>query len=194
VPYEFAGLDVDVRIVGDRIDVIAGGEVIASHQRGPRRNGYVTNPEHQPAHLENSTGLWTRAYFLRQAAKIGPGTVSALERLLDEKKVEAQGFRSCMNILELAKRGNRALLEQACRGLTEDEHRPISYTAVKNRITLLRAEQDRRPSTLPVGRAPASPPGPSGGGERDTSRAYLAGASAFSLDALTGQGTEASDA
>lgn len=194
VPYEFAGLPVDVRIIGEVIDVIADGEIIATHQRGPRKNGYVTDPAHQPAHLEDSTGLWTRAYFLRQAGKAGPGTVTALERLLNARKIEAQGFRSCMNILELGKRGNRVLLEQACRQLTDDgEYRQITYTAVKNRITALRAEQDQRPTTVPVGRAPGVGSPLDRHLERDTSRAYLAGASAFSLDALTGAGAEAED-
>ncbi|MEI2621462.1 MAG: hypothetical protein V9G09_12060 [Candidatus Nanopelagicales bacterium] len=51
VPYRFAGLGVDVRIIGDTLDVIADGEIIATHRRGQRSNGYVTDPEHQPAHL-----------------------------------------------------------------------------------------------------------------------------------------------
>lgn len=188
VPYRFAGRSVDVRIIGDIIDVLADGEIIATHQRGPRRNGYVTDPEHAPAHHDAVSGLWTRGYFLRQAAKVGPGTVAALTRLLDGKTIEAQGYRSCMNILDLGKRGNRLLLEQACRQLTEeDPYRQISYTAVKHRITGLRAEHDRRPTTITVsdtGRvvttATATPPA-----SRDTSRAHLAGAGAFSLDALT---------
>ena len=75
-----------------------------------------------------------------------------------------------------------------------DADRRITYTAVKNRITGLRAQQDQRPATDPAGRRPdpASPPGRSAA--RDTSRAYLAGASAFSLDALTGPGTQADHA
>ena len=192
VPFRFAGLSVDVRIIGDTLDVIADGEIIATHRAGQRRNEYVTDPEHQPAHLADSMNLWTRAYFLRQAAKVGPGTVAALQQLLDAKKIEAQGFRSCMNILDLGKRGNRALLEQACCQLTDaDDDRQITYTAVKNRITALRAQQDQRPGTDPAGGRPepASPPD-----HRDTSRAYLAGASAFSLEALTGSGNEADHA
>ena len=155
VPYRFAGLGVDVRIIGDTLDVIADGEIIATHQRGQRSNGYVTDPEHQPAHLQDSMNLWTRGYFLRQAGKVGPATVTALEQLLDEQKIEAQGFRSCMNILDLGKRGNRALLEQACRQLTDtDADRRITYTAVKNHITALRAQQDQRPATDPAGGRP----------------------------------------
>ncbi len=195
VPYRFAGLGVDVRIIGDTLDVIADGEIIATHQRGQRKNGYVTDPQHQPAHLEGGMNLWTRGYFLRQAAKVGPGTVTALQRLLDEQKIEAQGFRSCMNILDLGKRGNRALLEQACRQLTDtDADRRITYTAVKNRITGLRAQQDQRPVTDPDGARPDPGSPPQRSAARDTSRAYLAGASAFSLDALTGSGKQADDA
>lgn len=198
VPYAFAGLGVDVRIVGDKLDVLADGEVIATHQRGKHRNRYVTDPEHAPAYLEDQAGLWTRAYFLRQAAKAGPGTVTALTRLLDSKTIEAQGFRSCMNILDLGKRGNRLLLEQACRRLTDgDAPRQISYTAVKHAIAAIRAEQDARPSADPEAWARAdTPPSSRPPAGRDTSRAHLAGISAFTLDNLIGrdQGIEGDDA
>lgn len=191
VPYEFAGLTVDVRIIGNGLEVLAVGEVVAAHQLGQRKNRYVTNPEHAPAYLTDTTGLWTRAYFVRQAAKIGPATVTAIERLLDGRKIEAQGFRSCMNLLELAKRRNRVLLEQACSRVIEDQHRQVSYTAVKHALTAVRAEQDERPRNAPhindrVGSSSSSGR-PTG---RDTSGAYLAGAEAFSLDVLTRRGTK----
>ena len=198
VPYKFAGLGVDVRIVGDQLAVLADGEVIATHQRGSHRNRYITDPEHAPTYLEDQAGLWSRAYFLRQAAKAGPGTVTALTRLLDAKTIEAQGFRSCMNILDLGRRGGRKLLEQACRRLTdEDTHRQISYTAVKHAIAVIRAEQDARPSADPeawVRTDPSPSPRPPAG--RDTSRAHLAGISAFTLDNLISpsQGIEGDNA
>lgn len=193
VPYEFAGLTVDVRIIGTQMEVLAADEVVAQHQLGQKKNGYVTNSEHAPAYLTDTTGLWTRAYFVRQAAKIGPATVSVIERLLDGRKIEAQGFRSCMNILDLAKRGSRVMLEQACSRLTEDRHRQVSYTAVKHALTAVRTEQDERPrSTLPVDNdsvysSASSGSRPTG---RDTRGAYLAGAEAFSLDVLTRRGTK----
>lgn len=189
VPYEFAGLGVDVRIVGQQLDVLVAGEVIATHHKGQHKNGYVTHPEHAPAYLEETTGLWTRAYFLRQAAKAGPATVAALERLLDSKKIEAQGFRSCMNILDLGKRGKRQLLEEACKHVIEnDTRRPVSYTAIKHAITAIRAAEDQRPTLKP---REAGGDGFAHGSRekvmsRDTSRAHLAGPAAFSLEALTG--------
>lgn len=157
-------------------------EVIAMHQLGVRKNGYV-NPEHAPAHLTDTTGLWTRAYFTRQAAKVGPSTVVAIERLLDGRKIEAQGFRSCMNILDLGKSGNRMLLEQACTRLITDEYRQITYTAVKHALTAVRAEQDERPRSTPAADR-TSTPAPVRPTGRDTSGAYCR-RGRFSLDALT---------
>ena len=193
VPYRLAGRSVDVRIIGTAIEVLADGQIIAAHHQGRHRNGYVTDPEHAPPHYDSVAGLWTRGYFLRQGAKVGPATVTALTRLLDGKAIEAQGYRSCMNILDLGKRasGNRVLLEAACRELVDDDpHRPITYTAVKHRISALRAEGGQRPTTT------GSSPGSGGAitasaartdqtGGRDTSRAHLAGAKAFSLESLT---------
>jgi hypothetical protein len=180
----------DVRIIGTEISVLADGEVIATHQEGVRRNSYVTDPAHAPARYEAMQGLWTRAYFLRQAGKVGPGCVAALTRLLDGKVIEAQGFRSCMNILDLGKRGDRHLLEQACQQVCEeDPYRQVSYTAIKHRLTVLRADQDERPTTGGSRPALSDPAGDTASSSiaRDTSRAYLAGAEAFSLDALTQQ-------
>lgn len=188
VPSQYAGQSVDVRIIGEQVAVMADGLVIAEHVRGTRRYSYVTNAEHAPAGYQDTSLLWTRAYFLRQASKIGPGTVEALTRLLDRKKIEAQGFRSCMNILALGKGLNRSLLERACQDLCADPRTGISYTAVKHRITVLRTEASGRPTV--IAQAVADPKdgaeAPGITRSRDTSKAYLAGASAFSLAALAG--------
>lgn len=186
VPHQYAGRTVDARIIGSEISILADSEVIATHQQGAHRNGYVTDTAHAPARFEDMQGLWTRGYFLRQGAKVGPGCVAAITRLLDGKTIQAQGFRSCMNILDLGKRGSRHLLEQACQQVCdEDPRRQISYTAIRHRLTALRAREDERPrvdndtqeAPETVGRPPGRP--------RDTSRAHLAGAEAFSLEALT---------
>ncbi|MGM7672212.1 IS21 family transposase [Microbacterium sp. A93] len=183
VPYRHAGQSVDVRIRGNEITVMAAGEVIAAHRQGSHRHGYVTDPAHAPERFEAVSGLWTRAYFLRQAAKVGPGTVAALTGLLDAKAIEAQGYRSCMNILSLGKNENRLLLEQACRLLVEEnETRPVSYTAIKHRITALRAQRDSRPTTTAGPPQHRTAPAPA----RDTRSAHLDGIEQFSLAALTG--------
>ena len=82
-----------------------------------------------------------------------------------------------MNILDLGKRGSRILLEQACFQLVdEDPYRQISYTAVKHRITALRAAHRERPTTGSgsgdIARGPSITGTPV---PRDTSQAHLAG-------------------
>ena len=150
VPAAFVGTTVDVRIIGTRLDILAAGDIIASHRVSTKKHSYVTDAEHAPASQGNTTGLWPRGYFLRQAAKTGPGTVQALTRLLDAKKIEAQGFRACMNILSLGKGDNRPLLEQACQTLCADQRRTISYTAIKHQLTAVRAQAKRRPAVAPL--------------------------------------------
>lgn len=188
VPHTFAGQMVDVRVAGTIVTVLAAGEIIAEHRLTGSRHAYVTDPAHAPRGYEDTHLLWTRAYFLRQAAKIGPATVEALTRLLDRKKIEAQGYRPCMNILGLGKGdiSNKLVLEQACSALcSEDSAKPISYTAVKHRITALRATD--RPHQFPGrGQAPTPPVGRAPAPVRDTSRAHLGGIDDFSLDKLTG--------
>nr|WP_236885840.1 hypothetical protein [Dietzia massiliensis] len=132
VPYTFAGQHVDVKITGPTLTVMAGGEVIASHAVSGRRHAFVTDPDHVPAQHLQSSDLWSRAYFVRQAHKIGPHTVAAISEVLDRQRIEAQGYRSCQNIPALARGDNKMLLERACGQLvSETSRRAISYTAVK---------------------------------------------------------------
>ncbi len=194
VPYAHAGTEVQVRIVGEQLDVITDGVIVATHRRGTQRGQYVTNPEHAPTYLEDTQDLWSRAYFLRQASKVGPATVAALTRLLDSKRIEAQGFRSCMNILGLGKRTGRQLLERACERLVEsDPNRQISYTGVKNTIAAIRAEDAARPTT-DQGQGLGVWGSDGRVSSRDTSGAHLAGPAAFRLEALTGDASEQKEA
>ncbi|MCS5480985.1 IS21 family transposase [Corynebacterium sp. YIM 101645] len=184
VPYRLAGTKVDVRITGTRLDVMADGDIVASHIIAAARHIYVTDPDHRPPFTGDIAGLWTRGYFLRQGAKIGPATVRALENLLDAKRIEAQGYRACRNILDLGKTAtNAVILERACHQLTSTtSQRAISYTAVKNRMAIIRADDDQRPTTSTTGtHRPGEADRPT---SRDTTGARLAGIDAFDLDRL----------
>jgi hypothetical protein len=93
-------------------------------------------------HLQSSD-LWSRAYFVRQAHKVSPNTVTAICNVLDRQRIEAQGYRSCQNILALARGDNKALLERACGQLIDETSpRAISYTAVKQHLAALRTHHD----------------------------------------------------
>lgn len=187
VPHTFAGQVVDVKITGEKLSVMCDGEVIASHAVSGRRHGFVTDLEHVPAQHLQSANLWSRAYFVRQAHKVGPNTVAAISDLLDRQRIEAQGYRSCQNILGLGKGDNKQLLEHACGQLTEENaRRAISYTAVKQRLAALRAQAAARPTTTAAPPPTFATPVAAPAGRRDTSGAHLAGPEQFSIAALTG--------
>ncbi|MBB1031441.1 IS21 family transposase [Dietzia sp. SLG310A2-38A2] len=187
VPYTFAGQHVDVKITGPTLTVMASGEVIASHAVSGRRHSFVTDPDHVPAQHLQSSDLWSRAYFVRQAHKIGPHTVTAISEVLDRQRIEAQGYRSCQNILALARGDNKQLLERACGQLvSETSRRAISYTAIKQQVAALRTQAAARPTTTATTPPATATPVAVSPGRRDTTGAHLAGPEQFSLAALTG--------
>ncbi|WP_235027272.1 Mu transposase domain-containing protein [Dietzia psychralcaliphila] len=188
VPHTYAGQHVDVKITGEKLTIMCEGEVIASHTISGRRHGYITDPEHVPAQHLQSADLWSRPYFVRQAHKIGPNTVAAITEVLDRQRIEAQGYRSCQNILALGKGDNKQLLERACGQLiSETARRAISYTAVKQHLAVLRAQAAARPTTTTAAPSSANAtPVAAPLGRRDTRGAHLAGPEQFSLAALTG--------
>lgn len=183
VPYTLAGRKVDVRISGAEVLIMNDNQIVATHQMPTARHGFVTDPGHAPMNPDIVTGLWSRGYFLRQAAKVGPATVAALTNLLDSKVIEAQGFRSCMNILSLGKGTNRPLLEAACEQLLDPQgrKRAISYTAVKNQLAAVRTQRSQRPSTgTPRSGTRAGAPPTRG----QVPTAHLDGPEQFSLERL----------
>ena len=187
VPYAYAGQRVDVRIIGDHMAVMANDQIIAEHTVADAKHVFITDPDHAPAHHRAASGLWIRAYFERQAHKIGPATVEAITRVLNRQRIEAQGYRTCQNILGLAKGStdNKRLLEQACQELiARDTDRLISYTSVKQQLAALRAQAAARPTTGATKTGTQRGPTPLGSGPRDTRGAHLAGPDRFSLDAL----------
>ncbi|MBP2399416.1 hypothetical protein [Glutamicibacter protophormiae] len=93
---------------------VARLHTIFAEQRYPVARAGVPSSAILQAGYQDTAMLWTRAYFLRQASKIVPGTVEAITRFLDQKEIEAQGFRSCVNIFTLGKGMNRILMERTC--------------------------------------------------------------------------------
>lgn len=56
VPATHVGATVDVRIVGTRIDILADGTIIATHQQVTKEHSYVTDADHAPPAKERPPG------------------------------------------------------------------------------------------------------------------------------------------
>lgn len=185
IPYTYVGDTVDVRIRGEQLDVFAGGITIATHQVTTQRGAYVTDTAHCPPGMEDPNNLWSSAYFLNQAVRVGPHTRKAIAALLAAKPIVAQAYLPARNILGMGKGDNKIILEQACHRLVGDENKPraVSYTAVKNMMAAVRSDLSTRPTTSfdgsPRPRGHAQAPH-----HRPSDHGLLGGAEQFSLDAL----------
>jgi transposase len=113
VPHRFVRQAVDVRLTTSTVEVFHKGERIAAHRRSARKGSHTTLAEHMPKahqhHLE-----WTPGRFLNWAQTIGPATCRLVHHLLEHRAHPEQGYRSCLGLLQLAKRYSAPRLEVAC--------------------------------------------------------------------------------
>src|SRR5215471_16153286 len=113
VPHRYVRQAVDVRLTVTTVEVFHKGERIATHRRNSRKGSHTTLAEHMPKahqrHLE-----WTPGRFLNWAHTIGPATRTLVQHLLEHRAHPEQGYRSCLGLLQLAKRYSAQRLEAPC--------------------------------------------------------------------------------
>jgi len=117
VPYTLYKRSVTVRASTTLVEVINdNGERVALHQRRYMGKRYVTINEHMPEnhrrHLENSKR--TGSDYLSWASTIGVKTQELINRMLKNQEFEVTAYRSCMGVLQSAKKYSPEMLEEAC--------------------------------------------------------------------------------
>jgi transposase len=102
VPYEYIKRKVDIRLTGHTVEVFFENVRICSHVRLYGRNGqYSTVEDHMPP-SHRQYAKWNGERFRQWASKVGPQTSYVVDALLTCHKVEQQGYRSCMALLNLS--------------------------------------------------------------------------------------------
>jgi transposase len=138
VPHEYIKQQADIRLTWSMIEVFVSGDRIASHVRKYGYPGqYSTLPEHMPEDHRKYT-QWNAERFLSWARSIGGNTVTVVKAILDSRKIEQQGYRAVMALLNLSKKYSAPRLEAACK-------RALSYTlspSFKSIRTILATGQD----------------------------------------------------
>jgi len=79
--------------------------------------------------------------FLSRARSASDNTVTVVKAILESRKIEQQGYRSCMALLKLSDKYSTSRLEAACK-------RALSYTlspSFKSIQTILTTGQDKLP-------------------------------------------------
>ncbi len=137
-PYTLAGRQLEARSSARTVELFHRGQRIASHRRSYLRGRHTTLPEHMPS-SHRRYAEWTPERLIRWAAKTGPATAKAAERILAERPHPEQGFRACQGLVRLGSTYGEARLEAACR-------RALALGAVsyKRVAAILRAGLDRQ--------------------------------------------------
>lgn len=131
VPYDYIHQKVDVRISSRMIEIFYQSNRIASHRRlEGAGNRYQTNHEHMPKNHQEYL-KWDASSFLEWGQSIGLHTEKAIKSILASYRLEQQAFRTCMAVLNIAKKHGNDKLENACqRALTYTSH--PSYSIIKS--------------------------------------------------------------
>lgn len=124
VPYIHHKEQVILRATKSTIEVLDKNQVrIASHIRRYKKSEgrYVTNIDHMPDNHRavHESRRFDGGRYRQWASSIGLDTYFVINRLLDSFSVEEQGYKSCMGILQLAKKYSNARLEAACKRARE---------------------------------------------------------------------------
>lgn len=114
VPYTLIKQEIELRFTAATVECFYHGKRIASHARHYQKGSHTTLTEHMPKAHQKHLG-WTPGRFLNWALEIGSSTRDLVKHLLTNRPHPEQGFRSCMGLLNLAKRYGATRLEQACK-------------------------------------------------------------------------------
>jgi transposase len=141
VPYRLIGKTCDVRLTTNKVSIMSGQKIVATHQRLYGRKGqYSTLKEHMPNKHADYDAKWTPERYQRWADTIGPFTRIVIDRMLSGRKIVEQAFVPCMNVLGLAKKGRRDLLEEACASVADVDQIP-TYTLIKNAMEAIKTKK-----------------------------------------------------
>lgn len=113
VPYRLIGERVDLRVSARTVEIFHQQKRVASHLRETDPGRYSTLTEHLPkAHQRHRE--WTPGRLLNWALSIGPATRDVVRWQLARKPHPEQGYRSCLGLLSLSRRYDKARLNAAC--------------------------------------------------------------------------------
>lgn len=134
-PYEYIGKEVKIRISPRIVEIFYKGERIASHVRlGDAGGLYSTHDEHMPED-HRRYARWDGAKFRKWAKDYGDCTHTVVCYFLRSPKVEEQGFKSCMALLNLSSKYTKDEIEDACAKCLKLTRRP----SLKSIVLILEA-------------------------------------------------------
>lgn len=137
VPHTYVGRTVKIHFNAVSVEIYHNYERIAIHKRSEKPWSYTTIKEHMPSHHQFVMD-WSPERFIKWGQKIGRATGTYIEQVLEHSTYPEQAYKSCLGILNLAKKYTEQRLEKACaRG---ELYGKYSYRTI-DRILVLKLDQ-----------------------------------------------------
>lgn len=114
IPFKYTGKRVKVIYTLSHVEAYYDNQRIALHQRNRRPYGYTTKKEHRPAHHQFQAE-WTSERFISWGPSIGPEVEQLIAKIFDSRPHPEQAYRSCMGLLNLAKKHPGPAYRKACK-------------------------------------------------------------------------------
>jgi transposase len=134
VPHPLIHQEVDLRITEHLVQIFHTGKSVAVHPRSSKAGGYTTLREHMPPNHQFMDKI-NANQLLSWAEKVGPQTHDLIHATLKSRPYPEQAFRSCLGILNLAKKHPSSRIELACQAVLQNKS--LSYKAVKDELDWL---------------------------------------------------------
>lgn len=113
VPYRARGKYVDLFFTAKTVEIYENNTRIAIHTRNRKVNGYTTLKEHMP-HNHQWIADWSSDRFIKWATNLGLPVKDVIETVLLSKDHPEQAYKTCLGILNLAKKYSTERLVKAC--------------------------------------------------------------------------------
>jgi transposase len=143
VPYTLIHEEVTLRATERTLEILHKGRSVAVHPRSDVPGRYTTQPTHMPVRHQKALE-WSPERFVRWAGDIGPATTQVIQAVLAGRTHPEQAYRSCLGILNLASRFDKARLETACQQALPAPQL-LSYREIKRRLESQHADQSQVP-------------------------------------------------
>jgi transposase len=112
--YTLIGARVEVRATGSTVEILHGGERVASHRRtyGPKGT-FVTCEEHRPPAHRGHTA-WPPERMIAWAASFGPSVARVVELMIARYLHPEFAYRACLGMIRCAQKYGGTRTDAAC--------------------------------------------------------------------------------
>ena len=114
VPFQLTGKRVRLIYTSRIVDIYFNNNRVATHHRNYHAYGYTTKVEHRPP-SHQYVSEWTPQRFIKWGRGISVEAEQVITRILDSRKHPEQAFKTCMGLLNLAKKYDHDDYIKACK-------------------------------------------------------------------------------